>query len=97
MKGADNEIKYPVISKVVRSCFAIAEANGDVERVFSKISHIAQPDRNRLDIECIKGVLHCKENCTDVEVDDRLMYHVKAAHSRYELDLAVSKANADIS
>ena len=97
LKGADNEIKYPVISKVVRSCFAIAEANGDVERVFSKISHIAQPDRNRLDIECIKGVLHCKENCTDVEVDDRLMYHAKAAHSRYELDLAVSKANADIS
>ena len=66
-------------------------------RVFSQISHIAQQDRNQLDIEAIKGILLSKEVCLDVEVDDRLMYNAKAAHSRYALELAVNKASADIS
>ena len=68
-----------------------------MERVFSQISHIAQQDRNQLDIEAIKGILLSKEVCLDVEVDDRLMYNAKAAHSRYALELAVNKASADIS
>ena len=29
----NNELKYPIIFKVVKSCFAIAEANAGVERL----------------------------------------------------------------
>ena len=48
MKDSNNEIKYPMISKVVMCVFAIFEANCSVERLFSQISHIVGKDRNRL-------------------------------------------------
>ena len=47
-KVQHNEPKYPVISKVVKCCFAIFEANASVERLFSQITHIINKERNHL-------------------------------------------------
>ena len=79
----DGDVKYPVISKVVKCCSFIAEANASVERLFSQVSHILQKDRNRLSLKTVKGFLLFKENCTEVNVDDNMIYNAKVAHSRY--------------
>ena len=71
-----------------RSCFAIAKGNGDVEKEFVQIFPIVQRDRNRLNIEGIKGVRISKEVCLDVKFNDRLVSNAKAAHTRYTLDKA---------
>ena len=96
MKDSEHQPKYPVITKVVRCCFAVAEANADVERTFSKIAHIVSQDRNRLSIECIKELLLCKDVCLDVKIDDRKIYNAKAAHSRYALELTLNKSSNGI-
>ena len=79
----DGDFKYCVISKVVKCCLSIAEANASVERLFSQVTHILQKDRNRLTIETVKGLLYCKEKCTDVNIDENMIYNAKVAHSRY--------------
>ena len=82
MKDSNNEIKYPKISKVVMCVFAIFEANGSVERLFSQISHIVGKDRNRQTLDNIKGHLHSKGICMDAKIDDKIIYNVIAAHTR---------------
>ena len=42
MEVQNKELKYPVISKVVKCCFTIFEANASVERLFSQITHIVK-------------------------------------------------------
>ena len=51
------ELKFPIIKKVARFSLSIAEANGDVERLFSQISHIISKDRNKLSVNTIKGLI----------------------------------------
>ena len=96
IKDNNNELKYPIISKVVKSCFAIAEANADVERLFSQITHIIQKERNRLNLDTVKGILHSKEVCHDAEIDDQLIYNVKAASARYRANFSLQQDNNNI-
>ena len=42
MEIQNRELKYSVISKVVKCCFTIFEANASVERLFSQITHIVK-------------------------------------------------------
>lgn len=91
MKDSDNEVKYPVISKVVKICLSIAEANANVERIFSQVTHIIKKERNCLNLDTVKGILHSKEVCYDAKIDDRLIYNVKAASSRYKARLSLKK------
>ena len=95
LKDQNNEPKYPVISKVVKCCFAICEANGGVERVFSQISHIVSKERNRLEVDSVKGILDCKETCYKAEIDERLMYNAKTAYARYSAKNALKTASAE--
>jgi len=96
MKDENNETKFPIISTVVKSCFAIAEANASVERCFSQITHILTKERSSLSLDSVKGILHSKEMCTNAKIDDRLMFNAKAAHSRYTAKNALNKASTDI-
>ena len=96
MKDQNNEPKYPVISKVVKCCFAIFEANASVERLFSQITHIIDKEQNRLSLDSVKGLLHSKDTCTKAKIDNRLMYNAKAAHARYNAKIELKKASTDI-
>ena len=91
MKDIDNVVKYPVITKVVKICFSLVEANADMERLFSHVTHIINKERNRLNLETVKGILHSKEVCYDAKIDDRLVYNVKSAHSRNDAKLSLQK------
>ena len=83
------EIKYPVLEKVIHFALSIAEANASVERLFSQMFHIITKDRNKLDTSTIKGLLTTKSflqsngSCTNLEIDNSMMYHIKASHSKY--------------
>ena len=96
MKDENNETKFPIISTVVKSCFAIAEGNASVERCFSQITHILKKERSNLSLDSVKGILHSKEMCINAKIDDRLMFNAKAAHSRYTAKNALNKASTDI-
>ena len=91
IKDCNNEVKYPVLSKVVKSCFSIAEANANVERLFSQITHILQKERKCLNLDTVKGILYSKEVCLDVEIDDQLMFNAKVARSRYTAQLSLQQ------
>jgi len=64
-----------------------------VERLFSQITHIIKIERNCLNLDTIKGILLSKDVCYNVEVDDQLMYNVKAASSCYKADLSLHDIN----
>ena len=87
--NTSNENKYPIIEKVVKFALSIAEANAGVERMFSQLFHIITKDRNQLATHNIKGLLITKSylksigNCTNFEIDESMMYHLKASRSKY--------------
>ena len=87
--NTSNENKYPIIEKVVKFALSIAEANAGVERMFSQLFHIITKDRNQLATHTIKGLLITKSylksigNCTNFEIDESMMYHLKASRSKY--------------
>merc|ERR1712121_246708 len=93
IKDCNNEVKYPILSKVVKICLSLAEANADVERLFSQITHIINKERNCLNLDTVKAILRSKEVCYNAKVDNQLMYNVKAASSRYKDELSFQDIN----
>ena len=95
------EPKFPLIEKVVRFARSIAEANADVERLFSQVLHIITKDRNRLDTHTLKGLLRTKSyiqtigSCLNFEIDEGMMANISASHSKYEQRLESNKSNKD--
>ncbi|CAL4059904.1 unnamed protein product [Meganyctiphanes norvegica] len=96
IKDQNNEPKYPMISKVVRCCLTISEANASVERIFSQISHILNKECNRLSLDSVKGLLHCKEMCYKAKIDERLIYNAKTAYARYNARNALKAASTEV-
>ena len=47
------DTRFPLILRVVKFALSIAEANADVERIFSQVFHIVNKDRNRLSTDTI--------------------------------------------
>ena len=88
IKDAD-EMKFPLIQKVVLFAFSIAEANADVERVFSQVFSIVDKERNRLGTDALCGLLITKNylqtigSCLDFQVDDSMMASIKSSHRKY--------------
>ena len=96
--------KYPIIEKVVKFALSIAEANAGVERMFSQLLHIITKDRNSLATHTIKGLLITKSylqsigSCKNFKIDDSMMYHIKASHSKYvERNLEKNEYKSDSS
>ena len=87
----EDDIKFPIIQKVVKYALSIAEANADVERVFSQILSIVGKERNRLSTDALRGLLVTKSyiqtigTCLDFKVDEEMMASIKSSHSRYVL------------
>ena len=85
----DGEPKFPLLQKVVRFALSIAEANGDVERIFSQVLNIVDKDRNRLSTDSLRGLLITKSylqaigSCLNFEIDQSMMTSIKASHSKY--------------
>ena len=83
------EIKFPNIKKVARFALSIAEANEDIERLFSQVSHVISKDRNKLKPHTIKGLLITKSflqtngTCLSFSLDHSMMNSIRAASSRY--------------
>lgn len=83
------EHKFPTIRKVVRFALSIAEANGDVERLFSSVSHIISKDRNKLGSDTVKGLLIAKSylqtngSCLNLSLDDSMKNSIKTARKKY--------------
>ena len=83
------EPKFPFIQKVVNFARSIAEANADVERLFSQIFHIINKDRNRLETHTLRGLLITKSyiqtigSCLKFKMDESMMVNIHASHSRY--------------
>ena len=82
-------MKFPLIRKVVLFAFSIAEANADVERVFSQVFSIVDKERNRLGTDALRGLLITKNylqtigSCLDFQVDDSMMASIKSSHRKY--------------
>ena len=83
------EQKFPIIEKVVKFTSSIAEANADVERLFSQIFHIINEKRNRLGTDALRGLLITKSyiqtigSCLNFKIDESMMANIEASHSRY--------------
>merc|ERR1712121_119851 len=66
-----------------------AEANVDVERVFSQIFSIVDRERNRLSTDAFRGLLITKNylqtigGCLDFQIDDSMMASIKSSHKEY--------------
>ena len=68
-----------------------------MERFFSQITRIIQKDSNCLNLYTVKGILHSKEVCHVAEIDDQLIYNVKAASARYRANYSIQEdINNDI-
>ena len=83
------DTKFPLIQRVVKFALSIAEANADVERIFSQVFHIVNKDRNRLSTDTIRGLLVTKSylqtigTCLNFKVDDSMMASIKMSHRKY--------------
>ena len=93
----EGEPKFPLIEKVVRFARSIAEANADVERLFSQIFHIISKDRTRLETQTLRGLLITKSyiqtigSCLNFKVDEGMMANINESHSKYVQRLESSK------
>ena len=56
IKDAD-EMKFPLIQKVILFEFSITEANAHVERVFNQVFNFVDMERSRLGIDALRGLL----------------------------------------
>ena len=85
----NGEAKYPYIEKVVHFAFSIAEANAEVERIFSQVFHIIGLDRNRIETDTLRGLLVTKSyiqtigTCLNFEVDESMMASILSSHTKY--------------
>ena len=95
------ETKFPMIQKVVRFALSISVANGDVERLFSQVSHVISKDRDKLTIETVKGLLITKSylqtngTCLNFSLDDSMMNNVRTAHSKYVQNVSKKTDESD--
>ena len=62
-----------------------------MERLFSQITRIIQKERNCLNLDTVKEILHSKEVCYVAEIDDQLIYNVKAASARYRANYSIQE------
>ena len=85
----EGEPKFPLIKRVVQFTRSIAEANADVERLFSQILHIINKNRNMLEMHTLRGLLITKNyiqttgSCLNFKIDESMMANIHASHSRY--------------
>jgi hypothetical protein len=82
-KGESGELKFPIISKVVKIFLALCEANAPVERAFSQIAHVIRKDRTCLLPETVNALMVTKSHmentssCYKQEIHDDLMNDVR--------------------
>ena len=85
----NGEPMFPIIEKVVHFACSIAEANADVERIFSQVFHIISKDRTRLETDTLRGLLVTKSyirtigSCLNFKIDESMMANIHASHSKY--------------
>ena len=90
LKDEAGEIRFPIISKVVKNYLALSEANASVERAFSQIAHVIRKDRTRLLPETVNAIMVTKSHmentssCYKQEINDNLMNNVKNSHCLYQ-------------
>ena len=90
LKDEAGEIRFPIISKVVKNYLALSEANASVERAFSQIAHVIRKDRTRLLPETVNALMVTKSHmentlsCYKQEINDNLMNNVKNSHCLYQ-------------
>lgn len=97
LRDESGDVKFPILSKVVKSLLALSEANASVERTFSQIAHIIGKDRNRILPETVNAVItksHIENSkpCYKQEITKDLMNNAKNARNLYfarnkEIDL----------
>ena len=86
----EGEPKYALIEKVVQYATSIAEANADVERLFSEVFHIITKDRNRMETRTLRGLLitksyiHTIGSCLNFRIDESMMANIQLSHRRYQ-------------
>ena len=84
-----DEMKFPLIQKVVLFAFSIAKANADVEWVFSQVFRIVDKERNGLGTDTLRSLFITKKflqtigSCLDSRVDDRMMVSITLSHRKY--------------
>ena len=89
MRDDCGDFKFPIITKVVKCCLALAEANASAERAFSQIAHIIRKDRNRILPDVVNALMVTKsyiENtapCYKQEIKQDLIDSVKNSYILY--------------
>ena len=89
MRDDCGDFKFPIITKVVKFCLALAEANASAERAFSQIAHIIRKDRNRILPDVVNALMVTKsyiENtapCYKQEIKQDLIDSVKNSYILY--------------
>ena len=73
---------------MVLFAFSIAEANADVEWVFSQVFSFVDKERNRLGTDALCGLitkiyLQTLGSCLDFQVDDSMIASIKSSHRKY--------------
>ena len=89
-------MKFPSIQKVVLFAFSIAEANADVERVFSQVFSFVDKERNRLGTDALCGLikkiyLQTLGSCLDFQIDDSMIASIKSSHKNIFRELRQKK------
>ena len=95
--GADQTLRFPLLSQLVKILLVIPHSNAASERMFSMLRNIDTTHRGDLDQETICALMACKVNststcCYDATFDSELLKACKTATRDYNLEHA-SKNN----
>ena len=88
-RDENGEVKFPIITKVVKCLLALTEANSSPERTFSQIAHLLRKDRNKLLPETVNSLMVTKShvevtgNCYNQQITQEMINDVKNDNSLY--------------
>ena len=90
IQNAAGEMKFTLLSKVVKSCLPLQNSNVSVERSLSDNENTLRPERNNFSDESLMVLRRMKEHackCTGAEhvntLDKGITKEMQVAHSNY--------------
>jgi len=98
LKSGLGEIKYPIVTQVVKACLTLSHGSAEVERGFSKSGNILTDDKSAMSCRMLNGRLNIQDGLSRynkkpelVPMTKELLLSARLAHSKYVNFLEESK------
>lgn len=89
MKKESGELKFPILSIVVKACLAAVAGNAATERTFNELAHFIRKDRNRLSEVTVSSLMTVKSHlqaydtsCYEYPINKSLLSAVKDSYKK---------------